>query len=378
MWLYTVYSVLALVYIWYRYIFLFARQQKYPSLDSNPLISIIIPAYNEEPRYLRKCIKNVLNAKGNKEIFIVDDGSTDKTTRNVLKEFKAEHPQLIVHRFRKNKGKRHAHDYAFKRAKGEFLVTIDSDTIIKKDAFEKLIRPFANKKVGAVTGNVKVYNRKDNLISRMISARYWNAFNFERNSLSNWNIVTCCSGPLSAYRKEYVMPILKDYSNQRFLGKKCTYGDDRALTRLLLKDYDIVFARDSIAYTGCPTSLYGFLKQQLRWKKSWYRETYLTAKFMWKRSKMLTWEIFITTMLPFLGVFVRLALIASMFVYPILLIHYFFVIILMAIIRNMYMLFENPREFIYSIPYAFVHETLVFWLYPIALVRLRDTGWGTR
>ena len=378
MWLYTTYSIFALIYIWYRYIFLFSREKIYAPLDYDPLISIIIPTYNEQPDYLEKCIESIINADGNKEIYIIDAGSKDKTTKKILKDLKVKYPELIIHSFKENSGKRKAHEYAFKKAKGEFLVTIDSDTIVNKDAFTNLIRPFSDKKVGAITGNIKVYNRNDNIISKMISARYWSAFNFERNSLSNWCIVTCCSGPLSAYRKEYVMPILKEYSNQMFLGKECTYGDDRALTRLILKDYDIVFARNSIAYTGCPTKLKDFLKQQIRWKKSWFRETYLTTKFMWKRSKLLSWEIFITTILPFLGLFVRLSLIISFFIYPIILLYYIMTIIIMAIIRNMYMLFENPREFIYSIPYAFIHETLIFWLYPIALIQLNDTGWGTR
>lgn len=378
MWIHVIYTILALSYIWYRYIFLFIRTQHYKQLDYDPLISVIVPTYNEEPRYLRKCIESLINAAGNKEIFILDDGSTDKTTKNVLKELKSKYPELIIHSFRKNRGKRKAHEYGFKKANGEFLITIDSDTIVNKGAFNKLIRPFADKKVGAVTGNIKVYNRKENLLSRMISARYWNAFNFERNSLSNWNIVTCCSGPLSAYRKEYVIPILKEYSHQMFLGKECTYGDDRALTRLILKDYSVVFARNSIAYTDCPTTVKGFLKQQLRWKKSWFRETYLTTKFMWKRSKMLTWEIFITTSLPFLGLFIRLILIFSSFIYPIIILYYFISIISMAIIKNLFMLFENRKEFIYSIPYALLHEIVIFWLYPIALLKLRDTGWGTR
>src|SRR3989344_7437954 len=124
--LYTIYSLLALTYIWYRYIFLFVKDQKYKPLNYNPLISIIIPTYNEKPRYLRKCVESVINADGNKEIFIVDDGSTDKTTKNVLKNLKTKYPVLIIHSFKNNKGKRKAQDYAFRRANGEFLITMDS------------------------------------------------------------------------------------------------------------------------------------------------------------------------------------------------------------------------------------------------------------
>lgn len=376
--LYSIYAILALVYIWYRYGFVLIEEPQYSPLIKNYLISVVIPTYNEDPKNLELCIRGAIAADGNKEIFIINDGSTDNTTKPLLQKLKKEYPQLIIHNFKKNKGKRKAHEYAFKKAKGEFLITIDSDTLVKKDAFEKLVRPFSNGQVGAVTGNIKLLNRNDNFLTKMISAQYWNAFNFERNSLAYWGIVTCCSGPLSAYRKEYLMPVMGEYANQTFLGKRCTYGDDRALTRLLLQKYSIVFAKDAIAHTYSPNTLKSFIKQQLRWKKSWIRETYLTSKFMCKRSKMLTWEIFITTAMPFLGFFVRTALIVSFIFYPFLMVYYLISILLMAAIRNLWMLIGNTKEFFYVIPYSLVHEGVIFWLYPIALFRLKDTSWGTR
>lgn len=376
--LYSTYSTLALVYLWYRYLFIFFKNKEYSLFRRSPLFTVVVPTYNEDAQNLEKCVKSVIDADGKKEIFIVDDGSIDKTTKKILSKLKRKYPFLIVNKFRKNKGKRKAHEYVFERAKGKFLVTVDSDTIVNKDAFIKLIAPFQDKKVGAVTGNIKLLNREDNLLTRMISARYWGAFNFERNSLSNWSIVTCCSGPLSAYRKSIILPVLKEYSEQKFLGKQCTYGDDRALTRLVLENYNVVFVNDAIAYTYSPNTLKSFIKQQLRWKKSWIRETYLTSKFMLKRSKLLSFEIFITTIMPILGLFVRLSIFALFFVYPVMIIYYIISMMLMAVVRNMYMLFENPSEFIYSIPYAFVHEFIIFWLYPIALLTLKDTGWGTR
>src|SRR6185503_6194363 len=106
--------------------------------------------------------------------------------------------------------------------------------------------------------------------------------------------VTCCSGCCSAYRKSYVDPILDEWRTQKFLGAQCTYGDDRSLTNFLLRQgYRTIYAPEALSQTIVPDTWSKFLKQQLRWKKSWTRESLIAAMFMWKRHPLAAISFFL-------------------------------------------------------------------------------------
>ena len=65
------------------------------------------------------------------------------------------------------------------------------------------------------------------LLTRLIGLRYWSAFHQERAAQSVFDVVMCCSGPAAAYRKELVDRVKDQYVTQVFLGRRCTFGDDR-------------------------------------------------------------------------------------------------------------------------------------------------------
>jgi cellulose synthase/poly-beta-1,6-N-acetylglucosamine synthase-like glycosyltransferase len=348
------------------------------SLYAGQKISVIIPYYNEEIDLLRRTLVGVLNAKGNKEVIVVDDGSPDLSCAKMLEEeFKG---QIIFARYEKNRGKRQAQAEGFNYVTGEFLVTIDSDAVIEEDALIKLIDPLIrNPIVGATTGNIYVLNRNDNALTRMIAARYWNAFNVERKSLSHYGIVTCCSGVLSAYRTTLFHQMLPQYIGQKFLGVECTYGDDRHLTNLILREgYRIHYVEEAKCYTAAPTTMKKFVKQQLRWKKSFLRESLISLSFAFKHSILLPVEVLFNLIVPFWSLAIRLALIASMVMNPSLIPVFIASVVTVAVIRNFFLFFEDKELAIYSVPYAFIHEFVLFWLYFVAAFQLRGSSWGTR
>lgn len=342
------------------------------------LISVIIPYYNEKVDILKKTIQSCIDSKGNKEIIVVDDGSSDKA---IASKIKIEFGSLIKFvRYEANLGKRKAQAVGVKCADGEFIVTVDSDTVIDNKALVTLISPMlAKKEVGATTGNVEVLNLKENLLTRMIASRYWNAFNVERKSLSGFGIVTCCSGVLSAYRAELFKSLIPLYTGQRFLGEECTYGDDRHLTNLVLeRKYRIEYVEEAVCYTEVPSSMKQFIKQQLRWKKSFIRESIITLRYAFKHSFLLPIEVLFNLLIPFMGLAIRLSIVMSMILFP----HYILLFIAsvstVAIIRNFFMFVDRKDLALYSIPYAFIHEFVIFWLYFIAIFKLKDKSWGTR
>src|SRR3954454_14974548 len=74
-----IYMYLLLGYTWFLFILLLIgeiRKPNYPPYDGGK-ISVLIPCYNEKPDLLEKCIDSVVHARGNKEILVIDDGSTN-------------------------------------------------------------------------------------------------------------------------------------------------------------------------------------------------------------------------------------------------------------------------------------------------------------
>ena len=93
------------------------------------------------------------------EIICIDDGSTDDTWF-YIKQAQRRYPHLLRPiRFAANRGKKEGLYAGFTRGRGEVFVTIDSDSIIAPDALRHLVAPLLHDGLGAVAGNVKVYNR---------------------------------------------------------------------------------------------------------------------------------------------------------------------------------------------------------------------------
>jgi hyaluronan synthase/N-acetylglucosaminyltransferase len=155
-----------------------------------------------------------------------------------------------------NRGKRHAQKHAFDLLGDsvDIVVTIDSDTVLAPDSVSNLVKPFVDPRVGAVTGDVRAF--RSNFLSKLIYARYWTAFNQERAAQSLFGTVLCWSGPLAAYRASIIERVKERYVSQVFLGERCTYGDDRHLTNLVLElGYVVKFERHAKALTHVPTKI---------------------------------------------------------------------------------------------------------------------------
>ena len=116
------------------------RPLEYEDLKYKPLISVLIPVYNVEAKYLRECLDSVLNQSyDNFEICIVDDASTKKDTLDVLKEYSKN--KKIKIKFRKKNGHISvATNDALKMAKGDFIALMDNDDILAKDALYEVVK----------------------------------------------------------------------------------------------------------------------------------------------------------------------------------------------------------------------------------------------
>jgi len=162
-----------------------------------PYLSIVIPVFNEEENLLlltTELVEVLRTLNKSWEIIFIDDGSTDGSLR-VLRELRELFPHIKVIKFKKNYGQTAAFDAGFKVAKGEIIITMDSDLQNDPHDIPKLLDKIAD--YDAVCG--WRHKRNDPLIKR-ISSRVANSV---RNRLSGEAIVDVgCS--LKAFRSEYV------------------------------------------------------------------------------------------------------------------------------------------------------------------------------
>ncbi|MDP3541051.1 MAG: glycosyltransferase family 2 protein [Elusimicrobiota bacterium] len=277
-----VYSLALALYLLSRF-YISWRHRAPPLGNYTPSVSIVISVRNEEhaiTRTVETCFETDYPSD-KREVLVVNDGSTDGTLR-VLKDLQKRFPELQVFS-QPPTGKRAAMAQGVKSAKGEIITFVDSDTFLFRDALRHIVCGFEDPTLGASAGYTEVENCNTNALTGLQEIRYYVSFRLLKASEGFYAAVTCCPGCLSAYRRKYVLEILDPWRNQRFLGAEATFGDDRSLTNFILRKYRVIYNDLAVASTLVPDTWGQYLRQQLRWKKSWLRETLIAASFMYKK-----------------------------------------------------------------------------------------------
>ncbi len=229
---------------------------------SEPTVSVLIPAWNEEVGII-KTLDSVLNTQyKNLEIIVINDGSTD-LTHKLVTEFVRDYETnnhsntTIKYIHLSNGGKAKALNQGLKLASGEFIVTLDADSMMDINAITNIIKRFTDKNVAAVAGNVIVGNRKKP-IQVMQQLEYLYGFFFKRAD-SIFNSVYIIGGAAAAYRK-HVLTELGGFDDSIITE------DIEMSTRILAHGYKTRYAVDAIVYTEGPSDWKGLCDQRLRWK----------------------------------------------------------------------------------------------------------------
>lgn len=229
--------------------------QARPSTGRFPLVSMIVPAYNEELNAIPTIANLLKQDYPNLEVIFVDDGSRDQTFRKVSAAFDSE-PRVRVFT-KSNGGKASALNYGIEHSDSEFLVCIDADTRLKTDAVSRLVELFGNEKVAAVAGNVKVGNEV-NMLTKWQSIEYITSQNFDRKAFDLLNCITVVPGAIGAFRRTAIREAGEFTSD--------TLAEDCDLTiRILRKGYIIRNCAEALSYTEAPETWGMFFKQRFRW-----------------------------------------------------------------------------------------------------------------
>ena len=276
-----------------------------------PLVSIIVPAYNEEVNSIRTVNSLLAQDYPDIEIIFVDDGSKDMTYSHVKEAFN-DNPK--VHVFTKlNGGKASALNFGIEKCIADYVVCIDADTQLKTDAVSFLMKKFTDDSVGAVAGNVKVGNEV-NMITRWQSIEYITSQNFDRRAFDLLNCITVVPGAIGAFRKDAIL-IAGGFTTD-------TLAEDCDLTmRLLRNGYIIRNCTTALSYTEAPETFREFMKQRFRWSFGimqcfWkHRDTIFNKKYknfgMIAMPNILIFQILLPVLAPLADIILVVSLLAA-------------------------------------------------------------------
>ncbi len=264
------------------------REKHFSSVGYHPLVSVVIPAYNEEVGILAT-VKTVLQSYyKNLELIVVNDGSTDNS-HNIMLDFiqdrlvKGEKDNLKYF-YKQNEGKGEALNYGIKRSRGDIIITIDADCVVAPETISNFVKPFADPGISAVVGNVKIGNT-NTVITTVQYLEFLNSF-YAKNAESVLGTIYIIGGAAASFRRS-VFDKIGSYSNVNITE------DIEISVRIRKAGLRVVYADDAIVYTEGANDVRGLAKQRLRWKIGWFQTLYLHKDLVFSKdkqhNKILSW-----------------------------------------------------------------------------------------
>lgn len=256
--------------------------------DSLPTLTAVIPAYNEG-KFIRYALLSILRSdypKNKIRVVAVDDGSSDDTWDHIeamKPAFDAANVAFVPHRHKANKGKRAGIQTGFGLAKGDVIVSLDSDSVLERQTLRNLVAPLVrDPTIGGVAGYLSALNvgtGKNQIVPRLLDVLYDMSGNIPRSAQSQaGNSVTILPGALSAYRAVAIMPLLPKLNSSSFRGKPLRHGEDIELTLGLLQSgWGTTYQSNAVVHTTAPDTPRRAFLMYTRWERSSY--VYLSLGF---------------------------------------------------------------------------------------------------
>jgi cellulose synthase/poly-beta-1,6-N-acetylglucosamine synthase-like glycosyltransferase/spore germination protein YaaH/peptidoglycan/xylan/chitin deacetylase (PgdA/CDA1 family) len=344
-----------------------------------PPVSVVIAAYNEE-KVIVRTVRSVLNnGYANLEVVVVDDGSKDGTLAVLEEEFGGDARVQIL--TQPNSGKAGALNFGIRKSSHNILVALDADTIFRKGTIEKLVRHFGDEKVGAVSGNARVGNRKG-WITRFQSIEYVCGFNLDRRALDLLNAITVVPGAVGAWRKDLIEQV-GGFTDD-------TLAEDTDITLAIRRlGYSIRYEEDAIAYTEAPESTRDLAKQRFRWafgtlQAAWkHRDATFNANYGFLGWVALPSIWIFQVMLAALSPFAEIAMIIALFAgnWRIVLLYYFGLFILELLTAVLAYSLERAKPWDLALLFVqrmYYRQLMYFVLAKSLMYALRGrlVGWG--
>lgn len=385
------YSIMTAAFLISRYLFGLLYHPFPVDLEYTPGITIVIPCFNEE-KYIERTILSCVDQDypvDKLEIIIVDDGSTDRSVEaikdTVRKLWQVSDRYFLKTRVRVffqkiNRGKREAMALGIRNARTELVAFVDSDSFLDPDAIRNLVQPMADPKMAGVSGRTDVVNAYTNWLTKMQTVRYYISFRIFKAAEAYFSAVMCLSGPLSCYRLSVVREVADEWLNQTFMGRKATFGDDRSLTNFVVRKHRTYYQDTAICSTLVPNNHKVFLKQQMRWKRSWLRESLKAGTFMWRKEPIMALSFYFGLLIPLIAPMIVLYNLiyvpVVLHIYPI---TFLLGILLMSFLMSFaQLLLKKSSLWVYGIWFCLYYEAVLLWQMPYAWLTFWVSDWGTR
>lgn len=263
------------------------------------LISILVPAYNEEDS-IQDTIDHVMSLnypKDKLEVIAINDGSKDKTYK-ILCELKNKYPILKILN-KENSGKADSLNQGINMSKGELIAVVDSDSFPSKDSLMKLTGFFNEDKIAAVTSFVTVRNKDENFFAKIQSIEYM-ILGWARKLLDFVDSVYVTNGPLSLYRKKYLIEV-------KGFDLKTVTEDIDVTWNLLAHGYKTAMCLDARVSTVVPSKFKSWYRQRTRWGLGGLQAIFKYKSMFFKKG------MFGAFILPFVSFSIIISLIAFVF-----------------------------------------------------------------
>jgi cellulose synthase/poly-beta-1,6-N-acetylglucosamine synthase-like glycosyltransferase len=255
-----------------------------------PLVSILVPAYQESTTIASALRALVDLDYPNYEIIVVDDGSSDDTFEQAS-AFVGCHDRCSLNLFRKaNGGKWSALNLAFEHATADLVLCIDADSRISRDALKRLIMRLDRPEVAGVSGQITVRNRR-RMITRLQAYEYVVANGGLRTAQSLFGLVLVVPGPIGLYRRRALQDVFEKDTRVAHRPPSGagtvpgpfspeTFAEDFQLSLTILAlGGRIVYEPGAVSYTKSPDLTHTLLSQRYRW----YRGTLQVLRIYLRR-----------------------------------------------------------------------------------------------
>lgn len=244
----------------------FDRRPPRRGLTEYPSVTILVAAYNEATA-IRDTLTSLTrqNYKGELEILVLNDGSTDDTVaiaNKALEELPiADNFNIRVMDYAINAGKAAVLNRGLALASHDLVATIDGDSWVREDGMTQIVERYVNDppNTRAVAGAVMVRNSRQNFLTRAQEWDYFHGIAAVKRMQSMYHGTLVAQGAFSLYQR--------DALNSVGGWPECVGEDIVVSWALLAKGHRIGYAEDALAFTNVPTTLKQFTLQRKRWSR---------------------------------------------------------------------------------------------------------------
>lgn len=226
-----------------------------------PLVSVMVPAYNEEKTIIKtlQSIVNLNYPKEKLEILVIDDGSKDRTSEIVSKFIKKNTSYNIKLIIQENAGKAKAMNNGLKIISGELFACLDADSFVEKDTLKNMVRMHLNDSDLAVVTPVMRVDNPKTWIQKFQRVEYI-ASMLVSKLMSYLDCNYVAPGPFSTYKTKIVQAIGGFDEHNLVEDQEIAYKIQKA-------DYRIRQCSNGFVRTVAPSTVKGLGKQRNRWVK---------------------------------------------------------------------------------------------------------------